>query len=164
MVYIAASWTASRFDGEMGDFCAVHYSEMAVNWQPQMAIQNGCKLMYTASDAAERYGSSLPVPNRSTPLQFSCISAAQRCSYRTGRQEKNILNCFCHGVCPSPFSLVHCFCTFKATKCYLNISKNSDLFVAAQFNFSIHPVNSRFILFFLNLEIRYLRSCRKLVI
>ena len=40
---------------------------------------------------------------------------------------------------PSPFSLVHC--TFEAIKCSLYISENSDLFVAAQPNFSIHLVN-----------------------
>ena len=30
MVYIVAARTTPRFDGVMGDFCAAHYSEMAV--------------------------------------------------------------------------------------------------------------------------------------
>ena len=59
----------------MGDFCAAHYSEMAVT-------QNGCKLMHIAAGAAERYGSALQhdfhCQTAAQTLQFSCISAAQR--------------------------------------------------------------------------------------
>ena len=70
MVYIAASRTAQTFDSVMGDFCAAHYSEMVVTCQRKMVLQNGCKLMHTTADTAERYGSVLQ-------HDFHCQTAAQ---------------------------------------------------------------------------------------